>query len=229
MISEKEQIANVAAREYVLRVIEVTQTDPTKLARKAKLNPSTLTGFLAAIPRVKQLRPATLKAIEGASGVPLPPELADLGNPVERPPPTYDGMPRDVPIHGLIGSPIESAWYWNQTIADFAPRPPGISRSSRVFALRMPDDSMDGWRRVNELIFIDPMRAVAEGDHAFVEMANTVSPDAPSIYMIRRVMRRRPAGVVLATWGLSPEEFQMPRMQVITFLRILEWTEVIGM
>lgn len=228
MIIEQERIANDAMRGYLRHVMEVTQLDATNLARKARLNPSTLTGFLSPNPRVRQMRVSTLLAVSAATGVPLPPDLAAQAAPAERPQAVVEGMPRDVPIHGLIGAPIEKAWYWNQSVADFAPRPPGISRSARVFALRMPDDTMDGWRRVNELVFVDPMRAVAEGDHAFLELANTASPDGPSIYMIRRVVRRRPSGVALQTWGMSPTLNEIPRTQVISFHRVLEWTEVIG-
>jgi hypothetical protein len=230
MVTEKEQVENAAARDYLRHVIDITQSDATKLARKARLNPSTLTGFLGSKPRVKQLRLSTLEAVSQATGIPLPPALAAVaGGQAEVMMRVAEGMPRDVPVHGLISAPIEKAYYWNQTVADFAARQAGIARSARVFGLRMPDETMDGWRRVNEMVFVDPMRAVAEGDHAFVELANTVSPDGPSIYMIRRVVRRRPSGVTLATWGLFPGEETMPRTRVITFLRVLEWPEVVGM
>ena len=200
----------------------------TNLARKAQVNPSTLTGFLSEKPRVKQLRPATLRAISDSTGVPLPPELATPIKMSAAMRQVSNGMPRDVPLHSLIAAPVVSAYYWNRTVADYAPRPTGIAHSSKVFAVRMPDETMDGWRRVNELIFIDPVRAVAEGDHAFIELANANDPNGPGVHMIRRVIRRRPAGVVLATWGLEPSEVSIPRTTVLTFFRILEWSEVIG-
>lgn len=227
-VHEKEHLANNLARQYIHRVLEELGTDATNLARRAKLNPSTITGFLGANPRVRAVRPATLEAIARVSNVPLPPEL--LASPTQAPLSRsgMETMPRDVPVHGLIASPVAGAYYWNTTAADFAPRPYGIHHNRRVFALRMPDATMDGWRRVNELIFIDPMRAVAEGDHALIELANTPAPNEPSVYVIRRVVRRRPAGVTLATWGLNPEEIEMKRTAVMSFLRVLEWTEVIG-
>jgi phage repressor protein C with HTH and peptisase S24 domain len=134
----------------------------------------------------------------------------------------------DVPVHALVGSPVHGAYYWNQTVIDYTCRPPGIARATRAFAFRMPDDSMEGWRQVDELIFVDPTRAVAEGDHALVELANTEMPDNPSLYVVRRVLRRRPAGVVLQTWGLNPEEQSMPRANVLSFHKVIEWPELLG-
>lgn len=227
MTDAKEQVANIRAREYIQQVLDQLGTDATNLARRAKLNPSTLTGFMRREPRVRSIRPATLEAIARASEIPLPADLANLAGQTLAT--RQDGgMPRDVPIHALIQARIRDTYYWNTTAADFAPRPPGISQNRRVFALRMPDASMDGWRRVNELLFLDPMRAVGEGDHAMVELANTISPNDHSVYMIRRVIRRRPSGVVLGTWGLDPTETEMKRTDVLSFLRVLEWSEVVG-
>jgi hypothetical protein len=227
-VSQKEHVANNPARAYILRVLDELGTDATNLARKAKINPSTITGFLSKTPRVRTVRPATLEAIARVSNIPLPGELLASMSDTSSTRHSADGMPRDVPVHGLISSPVQDAYYWNTTAADFAPRPFGIQHNRRVFALRMPDDSMDGWRRVNELVYIDPMRAVAERDHAMVELANTPAPNDLSVYMIRRVLRRRPNGVVLGTWGISPASVEMPRTGVLSFLRVLEWPEVVG-
>jgi len=226
--AEKEHVANDPARSYIRKVLEELGTDATNLARRAKINPSTITGFLSATPRVKAVRPATLEAIARVSNIPLPPELLVTPAQSSAPRTGADAMPRDVPVHGLIQSSVVGAYYWNPTAADFAPRPWGIQHNRRVFALRMPDESMDGWRRVNELIYVDPMRAVGEGDHAFIELGNTPAPNNPSVYVIRRVVRRRPTGVILGTWGLNPDETEMERTAVLAFLRVLEWTEVIG-
>ncbi len=204
-----------------------TGLDATNLARRAQLNPSTLTGFMSQKPRVHAIRRSTLDAIARVSKVPLPAELASPSAPVATAPGATT-MPRDVPIHGLLAAPVIGAYYWNQSVADFAPRPPGIAHSTRVFALRSPDEEMAGWRRVNELIYVDPLWVVAEGDHAFIELANINSPDAPSVYKIRRVVQRRPIGVVLGTWGLHPTEERLERTQVLSLYRVLEWPELLG-
>lgn len=213
-----------AARAYVQRVMEATGLDATNVARRAGLDPSTLTRLMKAQPR-GGLRRATLEALERHFGIPLPIEMAApaVAKPAVMAPHTHD-----VPIHGLVGTHAEGRFFWNQTVLDYACRPAGISHASRVFALRMPDESMDGWRRIDELIFVDPTRTVAEGDHAFVELANSGDPNNHSLYMIRRVVRRRPAGVVLQTWGYEPKEETLPRQAVLAFHKIIEWPELLG-
>ena len=42
-----------------------------------------------------------------------------------------------------------------------------------------------------------------------------------------RVARRRPEGVVLATWGLSPAEERLARGDVLAMSRVLEWPELL--
>ena len=212
---------------YVRDLLDKLGTDATNLARRAKINPSTLTRFMTASGKQAALRRSTLEALAQAAKMPLPADLADPG-PFTASPSIPAAFPTDVPIHALLSAPVEAAFFWNQTAFDYAPRPPGIAQASRTFAFRMPDDTMDGWRRVNEMIYVDPMRAVAEGDHALVEMANTIDPNQHSIYVVRRVVRRRPDGVVLGTWGLNPTEQRYDRKEILSFLRIVEWPELLG-
>lgn len=214
------------SRAYLLRVLDALQIDATNLARRAGLAPSTLTRFLSDNARSETLRRATLEAIARASKVPLPPELAaPAGSPSS--PDTQAGM-RDVPVQALISAPSEGLFYWNQTSIDFAPRLPGIRHNTKVFAIRAPDDTMSGWRRPGELIYIDPTRAVSEGDHTLAEIANRASPNNPSLYFVRRLDRRRGNEVVFGTWGFDPSEQTFPRRDVLSLLRVLEWPELLG-
>lgn len=214
------------ARAYITTVMAATKRDPTNLARLARINPSTLTRLMSPTPR-GGIRRSTLKQIADASGVPLPTNLLpDLPHALGAV--AAGALVRDVPVHGLIGTRWPDRFYWNQTPLDLALRPPGVLRATRLFGLRMPDDSMAGWRMPGEMIYVDPMRPVAEGDHAFIEVANATAPDDHSHYMIRRVVRRRPSGVVLQTWGFDPQETTLEHGDALSFHRILEWSELLG-
>lgn len=216
------------ARAYIRRVMDKTKLDATNLARRSGLNPSTLTRFMGDNPRSESLSRRSLEDIARFSGVPLPASLVQAASDAPVQMSIAGAMALDVPVHALVAAPADGSYYWNQTTIDVAPRLPGIARAARAFALRMPDETMEGWRRVNEMIYVDPMRAVAEGDHALVEIANTGAPDNPSLYRIRRVLRRRPDGVVLGSWGEDPAREQLTRANVLSFHRILEWPELLG-
>ena len=207
-------------RAWLRDVMARLELDATGLARKVGLQPSTLTRFMRG--EVEKMQQATRDKIAGKTGMPAPSTAIRPGAA-----PAVLTMPRDVPVHGLIGAPAQDCYYFNPTAIDFAPRPPGIAGATRAFALRMPDATMDGWRRVNELVYVDPTRAVAEGDHALIEIANRRSPNDESLFQIRRVARRRPEGVVLATWGLSPAEERLARGDVLAMSRVLEWPELL--
>lgn len=222
---ETAELENNPTRAYLQRAMLATRLDATKLAKRARLSPSTLTRFLATDSPRKTLHRSTLDAIARFSKLPLPPELT--ASPAETIQPVEAGT-RGVPIHALIAAPAEGLFYWNQTAIDFAPRPLAILHAERVFAIRAPDDSMSGWRRPGELVYIDPMRAVSEGDHALVEIANRLAPNNPSLYFVRRFVRRRRDEVTFATWGLDPHEAIFQRGDVMAMLRVLEWSELLG-
>ncbi len=92
----------------------------------------------------------------------------------------------------------------------------------------MPDATMTPWRRPNEIIFVDPTWAVADGDHTLVELSHPQDPDGPSLYIIRRFVGRRiaDATVNLLRWDAGkPTTDVLPAQRVLRLLRILEWDE----
>lgn len=225
MASNDEDLT--AARAYVSQVMTATGRDPTNLARLVNMNPSTLTRLMSSNPR-GGVRRSTLEQIARITGIPLP---AALTNDLPSAAPAAAGNARsllmDVPVHALIGSREPGFYFWNQTALDYVHRPPGVARVTRLFALRMPDDSMAGWRMPGDLVYVDPTRPVAENDHAFIEVANTAMPDEPSLYVIRRVVRRRASGVVLQNWGFDPKEITVSRDTVLAYHRVMEWAELL--
>jgi hypothetical protein len=87
---------------------------------------------------------------------------------------------------------------------------------------------MEGWRRPNELIYLDPLRAVGEGDHALVEFGNQGDPNAPGLCAIRRIARRRGNEITLGRWGFDPGETTYRRTDIVSMTRVIEWPELLA-
>lgn len=225
-MSQTLDIETNPTRAYLMTVLNAMATDATNLARRAKLSPSTLTRFLSPGSKTETLRRSTLEAISRVSKIPLPPELSGVTMSGGFAEPTAPG--RDIMVQALVSAPAEDLFYWNHTAIDFAPRLQGIAHATKVFAIRAPDDTMAGWRRPGELIYIDPARAVSEGDHALIEIANRASPNYPSLYFVRRLVRLRHDTATFGTWGHDPKEQSFPRKDVLSMLRALEWSELLG-
>ena len=172
----------------------------------------------------------SVEAISRVSGVPapFPPSIWPAKASPETAINSKMDFPRDVPMRALIGASARDLYYLNHLATEFAPRPLGIANSDRAFALRMPDDSMEGWRRPNEIIYFDPLRAIAEGDHALVEFANASDPNGPGLYTIRRVARRRGSEITLGTWGFEPGEQTVKRTDIVSLTRVVEWQELLA-
>lgn len=215
-------------RRYVDEVMKTTRTpDASNLARKARMSPSTL---LRALDGKHQPRPDTLLKLEAVSRVPLPPELAAMIPPAPGTPASAIAD-ASVPVHALVGSRLTGRFLLNREPYEWTRRLPGIDKRLKVGAVRMPDDSMQPWRRPNELVFYDPLMAVADGDHALVEFtASTQDPNAEETYAIRRFMGRSRDGKTVRLeryWG-PPEIEEAPASRIAQMRRILEWPEVVG-
>jgi hypothetical protein len=215
------------ALAYVQAVLETKQVDATTLARKSKLAPSTITRFIGAKGGGVTMRLSSLKKIEDWSKIPLPASLS-RENIQQNAVPVFGIKPQgrnSVPIHVLIGSTRPDVYYRNPVATDFAPRFIGIEQASRVFALRMPDTTMMPWRRVNELVYVDPTRQVAEGDHALVEFGRASVPNDEPLHVIRQLLCRQGPDATLHGWNMQGACLQKGD-RILSLKRILEWSEL---
>lgn len=199
------------------------------LARRAGISGSALSRLLKG---QRSARRTTLDALERAAGLPLPPELRpeSRGNELAEPSARFTdaGVSPGVPVYALIGAPVRDSFYLQEHQADATHRLPGVAHAKAVYAIRMPDTSMTPWRRPNELIFIDPLQTVGEGDHALVEMVHPSDPNHPRhVYRIRRYLGVGRSGHRVRSYQTEIEE-QIPSTQVTALLRIMEWAEVAG-
>lgn len=223
-------------KEFVREVMRVTKTNNSaELGRAIGIHPSTLWRILASEEETMAPKAETLRALQAAARRPLPPELAELlRGPAPEPPTSLaaSGLAsRPIPVHALIGTRIPGRFHLNREPFEYVRRPEHLLGRERVFALRMPDDSMMPWRAPNELILVDPTWAVAQGDHALVEINNTQEPDGPPLYIVRRFIALDPRSRQLrlgryGARGVEQEALRQtdsPGMQ-----RILEWPAVLG-
>jgi len=85
------------------------------------------------------------------------------------------------------------------------------------------------WRRVNELVYLDPLRAVGDRDHALVEVPLEAAPNSPTFYNKLRRVRRVGGGVIdLEKWECRGELERVPETGIIRMLRALEWDKMLG-
>lgn len=233
-VSGERDVETALLQGYLQQALTATKLPHlTALARRAHLQPSTLTRWAKKAPDSRTTaHPATLQLLEQASGVMLPPELSRIARQRAFADPAPGASPgaaalAPVPVHALIGTRFDGLFYRNHTASEHIRRLPGLESRHAVFALRMPDDSMEPWRRPNELVFVDPTWAVAVNDHALFEIANHHQPDGPPLYMIRRLMARQRHGD-LRVGRYSADGFKVDSIKATTVTavqRVLEWHE----
>lgn len=230
-MATKSLETNVLLRYVDEAMRNTNSATPTELARKAKVAPSTLTRMLGAEGPLHHPRGETLRALERASRTPLPPELHAIAHP------DLAGAPQgaaegemNIPVRALVGTRHEGLFHLNREPFEWARRLPGLARRLRVYAVRMPDDSMTPWRQPNELVHVDPTWAVSDGCHVLVSLANTKEANGDEFVCIRRFRGRdRQGGVaLLERYGVLGEVDRVPQNQILSMHRILEWAEVVG-
>jgi phage repressor protein C with HTH and peptisase S24 domain len=221
-MAKQEHLANTLAREYVDEVMAKSSLAITGIAKRSGLAATTLYRLYEHQDRKPNAR--TLKAVEDAMKVPLPPELAAL---IGRAAHTEGSVPEPgpVPLYALVGTRFPGLFYRNLQAGDVAPRLAGIQHAGKVYALRMPDDSMAPWRRPNELIYIDPSRVTSEGDHCLVELSPEHDANHDQhLFAVRRLAQRGRHNTVLRQYASDDLE-TIPAARVIALHRVLEWNE----
>jgi SOS-response transcriptional repressor LexA len=243
-IQMSNSFAQEEARRFILEVAQSANVTMTEVARRASVNQTTVTRSMASrSPHPISAR--TVAAIADAMGRAPPPWLLEAlpqgrerthkAGPAQAaaraPAPVHaSGLIRDVPLYGALIVGRGPLFRLNPHAVDHALRPPGIIAARKVFALRMPDDSMAPWRRAGELIFIDPARPVRRGDHAMFHLADPSLPDEDPICLIRLVNAGATADAItqaVAHAATGPEPF-LKGLQVIDRTRVLEWEELLN-
>lgn len=102
--------------------------------------------------------------------------------------------------------------------------------TSDLRAISVDDEAMAPWREPGELIYLDPDREPAIGDHALIVMdpgaASPPNPDAV-FGMVRKLIGRTATAVELQQYD-PPSRFTLPLARIVRLHRVIEWSEMLA-
>lgn len=227
------ELSQRAAREWVSRLAAERKTTPTGLARRAGLNPSTVTRPMSAGDHKHLITRQTIERIASTWQVAAPESLlkglpegrnrttrakivATLGT-LALPPPG----PNDVPVWGAVATARAGFFHLNRVPLDYTRRPPGAAAIANLACLRMPDESMEPWRRTGEPLFLDPHRPIGIDHHALVEVGLEADPNAHPMAFVGQLRRE-------GWYQHGPRKLvDLRGLRVLERFRILEWQELL--
>lgn len=159
---------------------------------------------------------------------------------VEVPDASLRARSRDIPVYGTAlaadipfdengdaHSVEQTVFEMGDTIA-YAPRPQGISATSKVYALFVAGSSMEPRYRPGDPLFVDPHRPPSIGDDVIVQLSS-VGTEEPEIIagLIKTLVKR--TGSFLELEQYSPAiRFRVPMDRVARMHRVIPLSELFG-
>lgn len=135
-------------------------------------------------------------------------------------------LPNDVPVLGTVqGGAGDGDFSMNGEVVDHVRRPAGIAQNKQAFALYVHGDSMAPWRQPGGLVYINPQRPPASGDHVVVELL-PAHPGDPAPCQLKKLVRHTGTHLVLAQYN-PPREFKVQIARIARFYRVMEWEELL--
>jgi len=132
----------------------------------------------------------------------------------------------DVPVHGIAAAGQGGNFTFNGDIVDYLPRPAGIARRLRVFAIRTVGTSMVPWRQPGDPIYLDDSRPARPGDYVVVECKGTKGE--PGDAFLKRLVSETDARVRLEQFNPPDNKIDIPRAQIKMIYRVIDWPELLG-
>lgn len=172
--SQKEVI-----QRYILSAAEKMNLEPSALAKRAGLAPSTINRFLndPDYPHIPTL--TTLGRIAAASGIPLPPEIgggsifkgAASSEKGERHPIRGRMVGNlDLPVLGYTKAGAGGIFMDNGTAQSYVERPWFMMGVNNGYATYVSDDCLGPLIKHGRLVYVDPSRPVAAGDLVVIQL-----------------------------------------------------------
>ncbi|WFU52210.1 hypothetical protein QA639_21115 [Bradyrhizobium pachyrhizi] len=176
-----------AVIEWIDHILDRKKWDGTRLAREAKLAPSTILRLLndPEHPFVPTLK--TLQKIADASGYPIPRKVTEaLGAPKMEAPESGEDEPPNgverrsqrlrifqVELRHVSSLPASlQAATSGRREGTYVPAPPQLEDDETAFAFYMPDDSFEPWLKSGSLMFATKRRDPVRNDVIVVTDAN---------------------------------------------------------
>ena len=153
--------------------------------------------------------------------------IAEAGEAPEYP--SFPAMRRDVPVYGTAQGGQDGAFELNSLgePIDFVRRPPGLAGMRNVFAIYVEGESMLPWRRAGEIVFVHPARPPSIGDYVVVVVPQEDKGQPPLAY-IKKLVRRTADQIITEQYN-PPKEVTFPRHEGVRVLRVIDWSEAVGM
>ena len=172
-----------AVIDWIDHILDRKKWDGTRLAREAKLAPSTILRLLndPDHPFVPTLK--TLQKIADASGYPIPRKVTEaLGAPKMEAPETADddAEPRRSPrlrtftveLRHVSSLPASLQAGTSSRRDSYVPAPPQLEDDETAFAFYMPDESFEPWLKSGSLMFATKRRDPVRNDVVVVTDKN---------------------------------------------------------
>jgi len=140
-------------------------------------------------------------------------------------------LPRNIPIRETRPLDTKGEFTLSSTISDYMRRPPRLATRTDVFGVQMQSDDMSPWREAGYTVLVELNRPAREGDYALIELEpkKSNSDDAnASRATIKQIVKLGPTKVRLKQYGNEHKEFDIPRSQIKTICRVIDWEELIS-
>lgn len=138
------------------------------------------------------------------------------------------GLPKDVRVLGTAACGEGGGDFTlNGEIVDYARRPPSIANNRSVFAIYAVGDSMSPWREPGDLVYINPNRAPKPGDYVLVELTGKGHGENGAA-LLKKLVAVKASHVLLAQFNPPRADIKIPRSQIKSILRVMDWSELLG-
>lgn len=148
--------------------------------------------------------------------------------------------PKDIPVSGTaLGASlqfqsdgrlemVEQTEISHSDPIDFVRRPPALINSKATYALYVVGSSMEPRYQQSELIYVDPRRPPAIGDHVVVQLRDGSGHDGEEQVvsaLVKKLVRRSSTDLELEQYN-PPMTFTVPLSQVKQVHRVVPWGEL---
>ena len=137
-----------------------------------------------------------------------------------------NGMPVDVPVHGVAVGGASGDFRFNGQVVDYVRRPPGVTHARNVYALWVVGDSMAPWNKDGDLIYVTSARPPASGDYVVVQM-NDEPDGTPGVSMVKQLVGKTPTLLKLLQHNPA-KEFSLSLGKVKAIHKVLSLRELLG-
>jgi transcriptional regulator with XRE-family HTH domain len=133
-----------------------------------------------------------------------------------------------LPVYGMIAANGEGAVELILNLSeavDFVKRPPGLANAKDAYAIYLVDGAMEPWRRHGQIVYVNPARPAACGDHVIVQLKPEQNGD-PAKGLVKLLVEMTARDVTLRQYN-PLAEITLPRARILAMHRVMDWDELL--